>query len=109
MLTGETPWKAKNEKELLRKIENEPIEDMLCKHEFGHSTKEFLRKTLRVDKNSRLALDGVAEFTFGQAPSINILTEKKLNIDLKTNSSNTYFINAFTPKTDKVGENRALI
>jgi hypothetical protein len=32
-----------------------------------------------------------------------------LNIDLKTNSSNTYFINAFTPKTDKVGENRAVI
>jgi calcium-dependent protein kinase len=25
MLTGETPWKAKNEKELLKKIESEKI------------------------------------------------------------------------------------
>jgi hypothetical protein len=68
-----------------------------------------LRKTLKVDKNSRLSLDGISDFTFGQVPTINILTEKKLNIDLKANSSNTYFMNAFTPKTDKIGENRALI
>lgn len=31
MLIGETPWKAKNEKQLIRKIENERIDDILIK------------------------------------------------------------------------------
>jgi serine/threonine protein kinase len=39
MLTGETPWKAKNEKELLRKIESEKIDDLLIKLSISNNSK----------------------------------------------------------------------
>lgn len=34
MLTGDTPWRAKNEKELLKKIEAEKITDILARQKF---------------------------------------------------------------------------
>lgn len=39
MLTGDTPWRAKNEKDLLRKIEGEKIDEILVKHKFSQQTK----------------------------------------------------------------------
>lgn len=41
------------------------------------------------------------EFSFSSSVSENILTEKKLNIDLRANASNSYNFHAFTPKTEK--------
>jgi serine/threonine protein kinase len=39
MLMGETPWKAKNEKELIRKIESEKIEDILSRVSLSNMSK----------------------------------------------------------------------
>ena len=56
MLTGSTPWKAKNEKELLKKIESESIDDILQIMAISNNSKMFLSKTLRLDKKARLSI-----------------------------------------------------
>ena len=56
MLTGETPWRAKTEKELLKKIETERIETLIEKRKLGFSalTVDFLTKCLCIEKHKRL-------------------------------------------------------
>jgi hypothetical protein len=39
MLTGDTPWRAKNEKELLKRIEAEKIDEILSKQKLSHISK----------------------------------------------------------------------
>ena len=70
MLTGETPWKAKNEKELIRKIENDRIDDLVTKLSVSSISKEFLKKTLKFDKHSRMTLDELSDFSFGHNGNI---------------------------------------
>jgi hypothetical protein len=61
--------------------------------------KDFLRKTLKVDKQSRMDLDELANFSFGSGTG-NILAEKKLNVEMR--SINLGHNNSmFTPKTEK--------
>lgn len=45
---------------------------------FGTVSKEFLRRTLKIDKNARIDLEELTAFNFTNTPSI--LAEKKLNI-----------------------------
>lgn len=54
MLTGDTPWRAKNEKELLKKIESEKIETIINKHKFSSKVREFIIHALTFDKANRL-------------------------------------------------------
>jgi pyruvate/oxaloacetate carboxyltransferase len=54
MLTGNTPWRAKNEKELVKKIEGEQIEEILLKQKFSNVAKEFLKQSLCQEKGQRL-------------------------------------------------------
>jgi serine/threonine protein kinase len=54
MLTGDTPWRAKNEKELLRRIEAERIEEILSKQKLSQISKEFLKLALCHDKAQRI-------------------------------------------------------
>lgn len=68
ILTGETPWKAKNEKELIRKIEQERIDDILVKMNVGTASKEFLRRTLKIDKTARMDLDELISYSFTNSP-----------------------------------------
>lgn len=68
ILTGETPWKAKNEKELIRKIEQERIDDILLKMNVGNASKEFLRRTLKIDKTARMELDELISYNFTNSP-----------------------------------------
>ena len=93
---GETPWKAKNEKELIRKIENEKIDDLLVKLNISSISKEFLRKTLRTDKNSRMNIEELSNFSFES--SSNILAEKKLNVELRSVNI-SHNMSMMTPKT----------
>lgn len=64
LLTGETPWKAKNEKELVRKIEACKIEDLIGKLSLGEKSKEFLKRCLRVDKSMRWDTEDLQNFSF---------------------------------------------
>jgi serine/threonine-protein kinase ULK2 len=54
MLFSDTPWRAKSEKELLRKIETEPIQAIIATKQIGALSKEFLVKTLKIDKARRM-------------------------------------------------------
>ena len=54
MLFADTPWRAKNEKDLLRKIENEPIDNILANKSISNNAKELLTRCLKVDKHARL-------------------------------------------------------
>ena len=74
MLTGETPWKAKTEKELLKKIETERIDDIIERKKlpFTSQTVEFLSKCLCIEKHKRLEPYELKKYTFKTAPS-NIL------------------------------------
>ena len=64
MLFHDTPWRAKNEKELLRKIESESIQTIISNKNISAQSKEFLVKTLKVDKSSRMGPDELKEFNF---------------------------------------------
>lgn len=64
MLTGDTPWRAKNEKELIKKIEGEKISEILPKQRFSQLAKEFLSKALQQDKSQRLGPDELIKYNF---------------------------------------------
>lgn len=55
MLTAETPWRAKNEKDLLKKIEAEKIDAILTRKDFSPVINEFLSKALNMDKTLRMS------------------------------------------------------
>jgi serine/threonine protein kinase len=83
MLFADTPWRAKNEKELLRKIENEPIETVLAAKTLSlpPNARDFLTRCLRVDKHARMGPEELHAFSF--TPTVaphNVLGEKTLNI-----------------------------
>lgn len=54
MLTGDTPWRAKNEKELLKKIQSQKIETIIQRKNFSPKAKQFLIRTLNYDKKERI-------------------------------------------------------
>jgi hypothetical protein len=78
---------------------------LLIKLSISNNSKEFLRKSLKVDKNLRLSLENLIDFSF--TSSDNILMEKKLNIDLHANVTSKYQFHSFTPKTEKYENKRA--
>jgi serine/threonine protein kinase len=85
MLMGDTPWKAKNEKELLRRIEAEKIDDVLAKLRLSAASKEFLKLTLCYDKAQRIGPEELTQFDFSDTQQLQqhfgavILSEKQLN------------------------------
>lgn len=80
MLFADTPWRAKNEKDLLRKIENEPIDGILANKNINTNAKEFLSRCLRVDKHARMGPEELPAFALNLTPTTNVLTEKTLNV-----------------------------
>lgn len=83
MLTSETPWKAKNEKELIKKIENDKIEDILSKKNLSPMSKDFIMLSLRLERSARMCPEDVARFDFSKVGTGSILMEKKLNTSMK--------------------------
>lgn len=65
----------------------------------GNQAKEFLRRTLRLDKATRMDLEELSEFSFGM--NGNILAEKKLNVEMRSVNL-SHNASMFTPKADKV-------
>lgn len=57
MLDVDTPWRAKSEKELIKKIDQERIDTILKKKDFGPKVTEFLSRILRHDKQMRMTPD----------------------------------------------------
>ena len=96
MLTGDTPWRARDEKELLKKIEAERIEQILTKKDFSPLSKEFLLRTLHQDKAMRLDPSELLRFNF-QTPS-SILSEQKLNSTMKSGKFLSIMEKALSPK-----------
>ena len=56
MLHGRTPWTANTEYELVKNIENKPIQ---INPGLSPNTKDFLSKTLKIDEGSRMSWDEV--------------------------------------------------
>lgn len=84
---------------MIRKIEGEKTEELINRLSVGNPTKDFLRRTLRVDKTTRMDLEELTDFSFGT--SGNILAEKKLNVELRSVNL-SHNASMFTPKADKV-------
>jgi len=98
LLTGQTPWKAKNEKELVRKIESERAEDIISRLNVPAQAKEFMQRALRVDKAERMDVEDVASFDLISAPiPRNILGEKKVNVGRA--------LSIFSPQVEKQSSN----
>jgi serine/threonine protein kinase len=55
MLLNDTPWRAKNEKDLLKRIETETIQSIISTKNISSVSKEFLVRTLKLDKSRRMA------------------------------------------------------
>lgn len=75
MLTGQTPWKAKTEKQLLKKIQTQRIENVIQRKKLAFSsiTLDFLRKCLCIQEHKRLQPNELKMYNFKPIPS-NILT-----------------------------------
>jgi serine/threonine-protein kinase ULK2 len=103
LLTGETPWKARHEKELVKKIEMERADEIIAKLTAPPQVKEFLKKALRVEKSERMDVEEVAAFDLEAVavPRINVLTERKTNV-----RGEQRLLSIFSPKVEKSVENR---
>lgn len=98
MLTGDTPWRAKNEKELIKKIEGEKISEILPKQRFSQLAKEFLTKALQQDKSQRLGPDELIKYNFKTQQFGSILGEKQMNTALKMQRFESIVCDASSPK-----------
>jgi hypothetical protein len=71
--------------------------------------REFLKKSLKIDKVSRMDVDDLVAFNFEPQTVIqrpNILTEKKINMQLKGGNKDNRNFSIFSPKIDKSLENK---
>lgn len=84
MLLNDTPWRAKNERDLLKRIETETIQSIISTKNISSVSKEFLVRTLKIDKSRRMTPEDLAAFSFEYSSSGNILAEKSLNATLKS-------------------------
>ena len=75
MLFGQPPWRAKNEKELLKKIETESIQSLLLPTTtINPISREFILKCLAFDRNDRMGPEELEKFSFRsqQQPQITL-------------------------------------
>lgn len=75
MVFGHPPWRAKNEKELLKKIESENI-NSLINGSINQQSRDFIVRCLTIDKNERMGPEDLEKYNFTTVPVISELSPK---------------------------------
>lgn len=85
MLEGKTPWKGKNQKDLLNKLKNVPITTFMEGKGFDSVLSDFLKKALVPKADERMNIDQLREFHHFLVENINETEAKLQLIQLKEN------------------------
>lgn len=70
MLFGRAPWKANTEAELLKRILETPVSNLIPKGSLSNASIEFLRRTLDPDSRTRMTPEQLQKFTFGSKSKV---------------------------------------